>query len=424
MDALSELLRVIRLSGTAFIDADLYAPWAVETPPPSAIAARLAPGAGRIIPYHLVTEGACHVRLKAHAPVELSAGQVIMFPHGDVHVLASMPGLTPLQITTDAVVRLTRPDSIARVRYGGNGARTRLICGFFACDEVLSEQLVARLPRLMHCKIGADSGATLLSRSVQTSRAAAQLGLGAVLGKLSELLFRGRDSRLCCINVSARGLAHRPEGPLRQPWARADLWPPGRPLDSGVARKNRRRLQDCPSGPLRAVHGDGADAVSVPVAPARSSRWTPSHRQGYKAHCRSCRLRIDSGLLPRLQTRVRRFAGPVEARSAYCRASRSPRTLRLSRSDHIESIAPLKDLSKFTAWPVLSGVWPVGDRRFGGRDQRCATTPQSARRFRARRQPLYPVANSPFKCGVAEQQLNRPGDSWSFPDQRWLCAPH
>jgi AraC-like DNA-binding protein len=189
MDALSELLRVIRLSGTAFIDADLYAPWAVETPPPSAIAARLAPGAGRIIPYHLVTEGACHVRLKAHAPVELSAGQVIMFPHGDVHVLASMPGLTPLQITTDAVVRLTRPDSIARVRYGGNGARTRLICGFFACDEVLSEQLVARLPRLMHCKIGADSGATLLSRSVQTSRAAAQLGLGAVLGKLSELLF-------------------------------------------------------------------------------------------------------------------------------------------------------------------------------------------------------------------------------------------
>jgi hypothetical protein len=51
MDALSELLRVIPLSGTAFIDADLYAPWAVETPPPSAIAARMAPGAGRIIPY-------------------------------------------------------------------------------------------------------------------------------------------------------------------------------------------------------------------------------------------------------------------------------------------------------------------------------------------------------------------------------------
>ena len=38
---------------------------------------------------------------------------LIMFPHGDVHVLASTPGLKPMQITTDAVVKLTRPDSIA-----------------------------------------------------------------------------------------------------------------------------------------------------------------------------------------------------------------------------------------------------------------------------------------------------------------------
>lgn len=189
MDALSELLRVIRLSGTAFIDAELSAPWAVETPPPSAIAARLAPGAGRIIPYHLVTQGGCHVRLKGQKPVALSAGEVIMLPHGDVHVLASTPGLKPLKITTDAVVTLTRPDSVASVRYGGGGARTRLICGFFACDEVLSEQLVARLPKLMHCKIGADSAASLLPRSVRPARATARLGLGAVLGKLSELLF-------------------------------------------------------------------------------------------------------------------------------------------------------------------------------------------------------------------------------------------
>ena len=189
MDALSELLRVIRLSGTAFIDAELSAPWAVETPPSSAIAARLAPGAGRIIPYHLVTQGACYVELKGQTAVQLAAGQVILFPHGDVHVLSSMRGLTPLQITTDAVLKLTRPDSIAHVRYGGDGATTRLICGFFACDEVLSGQLIARLPKLMHCKIGAYSAAALLPRSTRASRADARLGLGAVLGKLSELLF-------------------------------------------------------------------------------------------------------------------------------------------------------------------------------------------------------------------------------------------
>src|SRR5260370_23388870 len=44
----------------------------------------------------------------------LAAGHVIMFPHGNVHALASTPGLRALQITTAAGVKLTRADSIAR----------------------------------------------------------------------------------------------------------------------------------------------------------------------------------------------------------------------------------------------------------------------------------------------------------------------
>jgi AraC-like DNA-binding protein len=189
LDALSELLRVIRLGGTAFIDAELSAPWAVETPPPSALAARLASGEERVIPYHFVAEGACCAQLKGHEPLELATGHAIMFPHGDVHVLASKPGLRPLQITTEAVVKATQPNSIARICYGGEGARTRLICGFFACDELLSEQLVARLPRVIHCHISAESAAALLPQWVRPPGAAALPGLGAVLGKLSELLF-------------------------------------------------------------------------------------------------------------------------------------------------------------------------------------------------------------------------------------------
>ena len=188
MDALSELLRVIRLSGTAFINAELSAPWAVETPPPSAIAARLASRAERIIPYHFVARGACCVQLKGEKPVEFAEGQVVMFPQGDVHVLASEPGIKPLQISTEMVIKLTRPDSIASTRYGGEGAQTRLICGFFACDEMLSEQLVARLPKVVRCHINATSAAALLPQWVAADPAAA-IGLGAVLGKLSELLF-------------------------------------------------------------------------------------------------------------------------------------------------------------------------------------------------------------------------------------------
>lgn len=189
MDALSELLRVIRLTGTAFIDAELSAPWAVRTPPPADIAARLASGAGRIIPYHLVTEGACHVEVPGVAPIRMEASQAILFPHGDVHVLASAPGLSPMQITTEVVTKLARPDAIANVRYGGKGERTRLICGFFACDAALSGHFVARFPKVVHTKFDADSAASLLPKAVRPPANQPRPGAGAVLGKLSELLF-------------------------------------------------------------------------------------------------------------------------------------------------------------------------------------------------------------------------------------------
>jgi AraC-like DNA-binding protein len=189
MDALSELLRVIRLTGAAYIDAELSAPWAIETPAPSAIAERLAPGAERIVPYHLVSEGACHVQLEGQAPVRIECGEIVMFPHGDVHVLASTPGTKPMRITTEAVVKLTRPDSVARVRYGGGGAATRLICGFFACDEALSGHLLKHLPRLMRCSVGSNGAASLLEHGIRPSSKEPKPGAGAVLGKLSELLF-------------------------------------------------------------------------------------------------------------------------------------------------------------------------------------------------------------------------------------------
>lgn len=189
MDGLSELLRAIRLSATAYIEAQLSAPWAVETPPRSAIAARLASRAARIIPYHVVTHGSCFVELKGQPPVELAADDAIFFPHGDVHVLGSGTGIKPLKITTEAVLKLTHPDSIARTRYGGGGDSTRLVCGFFACDEQLSAQLIERLPRLIRHRSCAYSAGALLPASSSAEREGTQPGFGAVLAKLSELVF-------------------------------------------------------------------------------------------------------------------------------------------------------------------------------------------------------------------------------------------
>jgi AraC-like DNA-binding protein len=193
MDALSEILRGIRLSGSAFIDAELSAPWSVQTPTVAELANRLAPDAGRIIPYHLIVEGACTVRVAAEPPLAVEAPEVVCFPHGDVHRLASDADLEPETITTQGLIALTRADEISRVSYGGGGGKTKLVCGFFACDRALSDRLITPLPRALKFRVAVDSAATLLSRAVRDTRSRRELcakpGMQAVLCKLSELLF-------------------------------------------------------------------------------------------------------------------------------------------------------------------------------------------------------------------------------------------
>jgi AraC-like DNA-binding protein len=193
MDALSEILRGIRLTGSAFIDAELSAPWSVQTPTAAELAKRLAPHAGRIIPYHLIVEGTCSVRVGAEPPLVVEAPEVVCFPHGDVHRLASDAELEPEPITTQGLIALTRADEISRVSYGGGGGKTKLICGFFACNRALSERLIMQLPRALTVRVGVDSAAGLLSGAVRDTNSrpdrASRPGMQAVLCKLSELLF-------------------------------------------------------------------------------------------------------------------------------------------------------------------------------------------------------------------------------------------
>ncbi|HTN49245.1 MAG TPA: AraC family transcriptional regulator [Burkholderiaceae bacterium] len=192
MDALSEILSGIRLSGTAFIDAELSAPWSVQTPSAAAIARRLAPRAARIIPYHFIAEGTCSVRVLDRT-LGVAAQEVICFPHGDVHQIASSADVRPEPVTAEALIGLTRAEEVSRVQYGGGGITTRIVCGFFAFESELSDRIVAPLPSVLKFRVGADSAALLLPGAVRESRLRAahdaKPGTHAVLCKLSELLF-------------------------------------------------------------------------------------------------------------------------------------------------------------------------------------------------------------------------------------------
>ena len=59
MDVLSDVLRVVRLSGAVFFTADFSSPWSLESPIPDMLASAVMPQAECIVLFHILVDGEC-----------------------------------------------------------------------------------------------------------------------------------------------------------------------------------------------------------------------------------------------------------------------------------------------------------------------------------------------------------------------------
>ena len=189
MDALSETLRVVRLVGAIFINAKFTEPWCYQSPSADAAAPLLEPGAERVVIFHLITEGECHVEIGDEPPVRLTAGDVVVFPQGHAHRMCSQPGVPPAKGARLDQVLSRRPRQLI---YGGGGRATRLVCGYLACDRRLAEMLLTGLPTLLRVNVRGSNAGAWLEASVRYALAEARSprpGGAGVLSKLAEVLF-------------------------------------------------------------------------------------------------------------------------------------------------------------------------------------------------------------------------------------------
>lgn len=190
MDVLSEVLRVVRLDGALFFNAEFSAPWCISEPRSSAIARHLSPVAGHLILYHLLTEGRAYARLADGRREELTAGDIIVFPHGDPHLLGNGSPERPVDAFQTFGKNLTEGFKLAR--FGGGGEVTRFVCGYMACEPRLSEVLLGGLPEMLKVHVADDPSGRWLENSIRFSVGEgerADAGSGLVLAKLSEVLF-------------------------------------------------------------------------------------------------------------------------------------------------------------------------------------------------------------------------------------------
>jgi AraC-like DNA-binding protein len=193
MDTLSNVLKTVRLTGAIFFDCSAKAPWVAEQPAREMILDRILPGAEHLIAFHVVTQGRCYANIIGDEPVVLEAGEVIVFTHGDPHVLASGPGMRADPQAPDSLDQADGAQLPFVIKFGTEGpTAAKFVCGFLACDARPFNPLLENLPRVIkHSDPNGGEGGwisqfTALATTESSNKSA---GGESVLARLSELMF-------------------------------------------------------------------------------------------------------------------------------------------------------------------------------------------------------------------------------------------
>jgi AraC-like DNA-binding protein len=189
MDALSDVLRVVRLTGGVFLDARFTAPWSLVTNvQPEKL--KLFLGSGKqIIAFHYVVSGHLVANVLDGPPSELNAGELILLPRNDLHVLGSAYGLRPE--SAGDVAMLETGAGLWRLKYGGGGEETHVVCGFLGSDSAFNP-VVAGLPPLLTMNVAQTPGGAWIAESfafAAQNLASGAVGTATIVAKLSELMF-------------------------------------------------------------------------------------------------------------------------------------------------------------------------------------------------------------------------------------------
>ncbi|MGR4872088.1 AraC family transcriptional regulator [Variovorax sp. LARHSF232] len=200
-DPLSDVLRSVRLRGAVFFYVSCGPEWVSVAPPSGQMGPVVMPGAEHVIAYHLMVKGNGWIGLDGEPPLRFTAGDVVLMPHGDGHVISSAPGLKP-KAGDDAWVFHRRNDAkpIPVTYHHGvvqpgaelpaEDATAVLLCGFIGCDVKPFNPLIAALPRLLHLPAGGVGAWVVpaLQQAVAESREQ-RSGSSAILERLSEMMF-------------------------------------------------------------------------------------------------------------------------------------------------------------------------------------------------------------------------------------------
>ncbi len=189
MDALSDLLRVVGLTGGVFLEARFTAPWCViGSLGPDSCKPYMAPPA-YLICFHYIVAGECRAKLDDGEEVHLAAGDVVIFPGNDPHKLGSNVVREAVEFRN--LIQPAEGTGVVRVDHGGGGDECQIVCGYLGGDTQL-QPLIATLPKVMRMTVRDTPGGDWIAQSFHYGAqqlADAVPGAATIMAKMAELLF-------------------------------------------------------------------------------------------------------------------------------------------------------------------------------------------------------------------------------------------
>jgi AraC-like DNA-binding protein/mannose-6-phosphate isomerase-like protein (cupin superfamily) len=177
-DAIDVLIRDLRVSSTLFCRSKFGAPWGFGV------------HAHGLAAFHIVTAGDCWLDIDGDPKRRhLRSGDLAILPRGDTHWLRDDPE-SPAMWLEDLLAK-DPLDTDLRLRSGGRGAITDLVCGAFALDGGSQHPLLAALPPVIWVRGNRDRPLPWLAKTLELIRHEIHTpgaGGAALLERMSEVL--------------------------------------------------------------------------------------------------------------------------------------------------------------------------------------------------------------------------------------------
>jgi len=191
-DAIAATLAAVSVRSSIYCLSELRAPWGFRV------------DGANVAKFHLVLDGSASLEVPGQEAVRLGTGDLVILPGGESHILRDAPG--SLVLGLDSLIADYPLDDNARLRYGGTGTLTRLLCGGFRLEEpaVLGTRLPAVL-RLDTASAGISAWIEPVLALARHEAAHAVPGAQAVFSKLADV-FLTQALRAYLIGAEDAGL--------------------------------------------------------------------------------------------------------------------------------------------------------------------------------------------------------------------------